>query len=346
MRKKLNKINLKRILSSAELRFGVGLGLSSLCLYLALQNISYQDVWQVITQANLTFVSLALMSVAANSIGKTIRWRILLGKAGQKVAFPRVFMALLVGQLFNTALPGRFGDLSRAYLVGGLGPGRIFTLGTVILEKLFDLMTFALLFCLLLLLTPLPTWVSQSAYSLIFIALLIFLSLSLLVFYREQSVRSLNQMISWLPQKLQAQITQYLHGGLASLNVLHRPEEILQLIFWSCFIVSTAILTNQLTLLALQIQLQFRASILLLLGLQVGITLSSVPGTIGVFEYACVLILALFKVDQATAFSYGVLLHSLVLLPTTFLGLFFFWLLGLSGEKIDRESLSYANRNK
>jgi hypothetical protein len=43
-----------------------------------------------------------------------------------------------------------------------------------------------------------------------------------------------------------------------------------------------------------------------------------------------VLALGVFGIDQATAFSYGILLHAIVLLPATLLGLLFFATSGTS----------------
>ena len=47
-------------------------------------------------------------------------------------------MILLAGQMLNTVFPARLGDLTRAYVLGGKGPGRSFVLGTVVLEKILD----------------------------------------------------------------------------------------------------------------------------------------------------------------------------------------------------------------
>ena len=47
-------------------------------------------------------------------------------------------MVLLAGQMLNTIFPARLGDLARAYVLGGMGPGRTYVLGTIVLEKMLD----------------------------------------------------------------------------------------------------------------------------------------------------------------------------------------------------------------
>jgi uncharacterized membrane protein YbhN (UPF0104 family) len=78
------------------------------------------------------------------------------------------------------------------------------------------------------------------------------------------------------------------------------------------------------------------------MALQAGISIPSIPGKIGIFEYICVLSLVAFKVDPARAFSYGILLHAIVLLPTTILGLIFFWRLGLKRPETSLLEISEA----
>jgi uncharacterized membrane protein YbhN (UPF0104 family) len=97
----------------------------------------------------------------------------------------------------------------------------------------------------------------------------------------------------------------------------------------------TAVLTNHLALLAFQIQLPIAASMLVLIVLQVSIALPSVPGRIGIFEYLCVLSLAVFGIARSVGFSYGILLHIVALLPSTLLGLLFLAMLG----SVERRSL-------
>jgi uncharacterized membrane protein YbhN (UPF0104 family) len=64
----------------------------------------------------------------------------------------------------------------------------------------------------------------------------------------------------------------------------------------------------------------FQATLLVLIGLMAGIAVPSVPGRIGIFEYICVLALAVFGIKQTQALTYGILLHAVVFLPVLVLG--------------------------
>ena len=138
--------------------------------------------------------------------------------------------------------------------------------------------------------------------------------------------------MSRLPQSWQAFAGSRLKAGLDRLDALRGKWALLGLSFWSAIIWLAALATNQFMLQALDLDLPWTASLLVLVVLQVGITIPSVPGRIGVFEYLCILALAVFGVARAPALSYGILLHGVVLIPTTLAGLVAIWLLGIGGH--------------
>ena len=330
----------KKLISSSYFRGGIAVAISIISLYLALRDVSLQEVWHALSLADIKFVALALLSVGINTFGKTIRWKVLMGNRGREILISQTFSALLVGQMLNTIYPARIGDLSRAYTIGGYGPGRVFVLGTVVIEKVLDMLSYALLFLFLLFLVPLPTWVSESGYTFAGLALAISIATFIITFKREWVIRSGRAIIAYFPERIKTFAGNKFLSALASLDVLQNRQDLVKLAFWSALIWGTAVLNNHLTLLALGIHLPLTASLLILIALQAGITIPSVPGRFGVFEYICVLSLGIFGIGQTTGFTYGILLHGIVMLPTTLLGLIFFSFSGASGGVKDLESLS------
>ena len=316
-------------LRSPAARYILGLLISLLTLYLALRNVAFDEFASAIQQAIPRFILYALISVSINNLAKTFRWRTLLGSSGKQVPFWKLFLALMAGQTLNAIYPARIGDLSRALVIGPEGPGRVFTLSTVIIEKILDMVAYAALFLLLILLMPLPGWVNNSAYTLILVAILGAFGTLIVVLFPNRFVAIAQKFIQLLPKKIGVYISDRLQYGLASLDVFQSRKDMAWLAFWSTLIWSTALLNNQLTLLAVQIHLPFIASLLLLVSLQAGISLPSVPGSIGIFEYICVLALSVFQIDQAAALSFAIILHMLVFIPITLLGLISIWFLNL-----------------
>ncbi len=330
---------LARLTRSRTFRLGIGLGISALFLYMAVRDLDFSETLAVILKARPAWIGLALLSVAVNTIAKVLRWRGLLGTQGAQLSFRQLLAALLLGAMLNTLVPARLGDFSRAYTIGGLGPGRAFTLGTVVIEKTMDLLAYGLLILTLLLWIPMPDWISNAALTLGATALIFVGLVLVLTRYRERLLQVLESPAEKFFGTAGRRGWNLIRNGIASTEVLENATIARQVILWTLLIWGTALLNNHLILRALQIQLPITASILLLVALMAGISLPAGPGRIGVFEYICVLALGIFGIDQATAFGYGVLLHAVVLLPTTTVGLVAFWLSDFSAQNANDNSV-------
>lgn len=335
-----------KFLRSKYLQFTLSLLIGGLSLYLALRNVSVEDFWASIQGADWGWLGLALLSVVVNNLAKAARWQVLAGKGSERPGFPKTLMALLAGQALNALYPARLGDLGRAYLAGNTGAGRAFLLGSIALEKLIELLSYGLLLLLVVLWMPLPDWLNRSVYGLIAAALLLTVA-ALLVSRNHAWGRNVLEWMqkrrpAWIPERIAA----LLRAALTSLKVLRSSWDLLRVAFWSAVVWGMAIGTNYLVIRALDVRLagvageisgkmpaSFVASCLILVGLTVGISVPSTPGRIGIFQYICVLALAVFGVPQATAFAYGVLLHGIVFIPTTLAGLLSMLVLGWPGDR-------------
>ncbi len=319
----------RKFFRSGFFRLGVGVGISGLLFYLAAREVNLSDAWLAILAAKPSIIFLAVGSVAANTLFKVFRWKDLLGPSGKTLPVRKLLSALLVGQLLNNFIPARIGDLSRAYTVGGQGPGRSYTFGTVVIEKMVDLFAYVLLLITLILLIPIPAWMSNSALPLATAAVTFTILVFALTYQRPRVLLALESLKTHLPGVWLPGAIQQVKNGLASTEILQDRVATIRVIVWSVLIWFTAILTNYLTLLALEIDVPLIASVLLLIALQAGISLAAIPGNLGLFEYIAVLTLGLFGIGQAMGFSYGILLHAIVLLPVLFAGLLAFWLSGV-----------------
>lgn len=336
----MNKI-ITQNFKNPYIRAALAILISAITLFLAVRNVSASDFITAIKGADLRIILLGLASVSANTLAKTMRWKVLLGEIGKKVSFWVVFQSILIGQTLNNIYPARVGDLSRIYVVGDRGPGRVYTLGTIILEKVLDTLFYAALVLSLLITLPLPIWISGWANKSVFIlagtSLMAGLALILIAYHPTRFLALFDRVIGPLtrryPRISLSKTRSWLQSGIDSLEVLKNQRRLGLALTWLCVSWVTALLNNQLAFLALGLHLPLTASLLVLVALQAGISIPSVPGRIGVFEYICVLCLSVFGISRSIAFSYGVLLHCLVFILPTILGLYFMVMQGLSIRK-------------
>ena len=169
----------------------------------------------------------------------------------------------------------------------------------------------------------------RSGYAFAMFTFVLFVMIIVVAFRREWVINLLKRIILLFPQRIEKFLNKHIVAGLSSLDILQNGTDVLKLAFLTAFVWGTAVLTNHIVLLAFEIQLPLVVSLMLLIALQAGITIPSLPASIGVFEFICVLTLGYFGIDDATALSYGILLHIIVYLPIIVGGLLTFWLLQL-----------------
>ena len=120
-------------------------------LYFAFRGVDLNEMILEIKQADYRWVALSLLFAILALVFRTLRWRLLIEPLEEYPKLTNIFHAINVGYLANFVFP-RIGEVTRCGIlnrtdhipVGGL-------FGTVIVERVFDLMMSALMLCLILL---------------------------------------------------------------------------------------------------------------------------------------------------------------------------------------------------
>jgi len=316
-------------LSTRQFRIAISLLISIFSLYLALRNVDIQEVRYAISESRWGFIALAFLFVIINNLIKSERWQILLTTAVRTIRFSKTFMVFMIGQMFNNLLPARFGELSRIMLMGGKELRYSFVVGTLMVEKSLDVISYSLIILVTVLLIPIPEWLNEPVYMVLALSLFVLIALLIVIYYRDDLLQILKKLEGRFSMNLQSKINNFILTGMDSMEVFNNRGEVLRLAFLTAAIWGTALMINQLVISALGLQLPITASLLVLVALIIGISIPSLPGKIGIFEYSCVLSLSLFDVSASVAFSYGILLHIIVFSPPIIVGLISLWVLGL-----------------
>lgn len=145
----MSSILRKRILSIFEYLLFLGLGL--ILLWLSFRKLDLHEIWDDILQANYFWLLLALVFAILSHIARALRWNLLIGSMGYKTKLSTTFFAVMVGYLANTAVP-RMGEFVRCGVLSkkeNIPFNALF--GTVISERLFDLLLLFLIIFMLVL---------------------------------------------------------------------------------------------------------------------------------------------------------------------------------------------------
>jgi hypothetical protein len=120
-------------------------------LWLAFKNIDLEEVWHAIKEADYSWLIGSMMVALISHFFRALRWNQLINQQGYKTKTSTTFYAVMTGYLANLALP-RMGEVSRCMVLtrkDNIPFNRLF--GTVIAERVFDMMVLLLIIVLVVL---------------------------------------------------------------------------------------------------------------------------------------------------------------------------------------------------
>lgn len=302
----------------------LGAVLSLTSLILTFRNVHFSGLLAALAGADYALVTIAL-AVNLLAFGATaMRWQILF-YPHKAPRFSQLLSGLLVAQLANTALPAHLGIVARAYWIGQVGQvSKTFALGTIVLEKVVEGITL-LPFLVLLLLYPFPSGVQQAGWTLGLTLVALGVVMGLLNRYKVSLSRFLVASPGSFPGLGSLRLSEHLTSVVEGFNALRVKGVWAPIWGWSAGIWTTIALSYYLALKAFHIQVPPLTTLLLLIVLQVGARVPALPSGVGVFHYLVVLTLSPFLVDRDLAVSYALVLHAMIFLIPSLLGVFCLW---------------------
>jgi uncharacterized protein (TIRG00374 family) len=140
----------------------LGLAVSVASVIVLTSVVDLNATMRLLQQANGAPILVALGVVALEVVLRTIRWsRLLPTTDGYRASTARLLPVVLVGYLANLLLPARLGEGVRAYLVSRTEPVAISSaLGSVVLERVIDLATLAVVGFVAAVFAGAPAWMT------------------------------------------------------------------------------------------------------------------------------------------------------------------------------------------
>jgi uncharacterized protein (TIRG00374 family) len=303
------------------LLLAVGLLVTVGCTYLAVRGVQLDDTVDALRASNLLWLAPTSVVLAIALWLRVLRWWVLFDGASRP-PLRAVGHAAFVGYFFNNILPARAGEAARVLaLYSKARTPRAEAVGTVVIERVFDLL--ALLFLLFASYPLLPeiSWLRAAAlFGLAVVTALVGL-VFVLVRYDERAVRWLLSPLRRLPgagvaDRVEAAAVNATRGLVA----LREPRIALRgmaltIASWVMLALSFWILMA-----AFDLDLPLVSGMLVVVAINLSLVLPSSPAALGVFEAATVVALRAFDVPQAEALSYALVLHLLNFVPFIVIG--------------------------
>ncbi|MDB5261855.1 MAG: hypothetical protein JWQ14_1136 [Adhaeribacter sp.] len=134
---------LKKLLDAGK--YLVVLGLSGFLMWYALKDIDFDLLKAQLSQTNFYWLGLSLSIALSGFLSRAYRWKMQLEPLGQKITFVNTYHAMMIGYLANLVLP-RMGEVFRCSVLKRSSNIPIqASFGTVITERLIDMVMLLLL---------------------------------------------------------------------------------------------------------------------------------------------------------------------------------------------------------
>ena len=312
-------------------QFWLGIIISVLFLYLALRGLQLADMGNALKGAAYGWL---IPGVAVYFLGVWVRawrWHYLL-RPLKSISTRTMFPIVAIGYMGNNIYPARAGELLRAVVLKRREDIPISaSLATIIVERVYD--GVVMLAFVFLNLSELARLTMDSGFAgniqtlalwgaVAFIgALLAFLLAAMFPLQAERFLTGLiNRLVS---QRFREKTLDVMLRFLGGLESLRSPREALMVFITSVVIWLLETGKYWFVMHAFDFRVSFFALMLMNGIVNLATTIPSAPGYVGTFDAPGIAVLKAFRVDQAIAAGYTIVLHVALWFPITALGAYY-----------------------
>ena len=303
----------------------LGLLVGLIFVWLAFRGTDIEGIKSSFKSANyLYLIPIVLLSVVVLML-RSYRWGVILEPL-EKIDQRTLFSITAVGFMAISLLPVRTGEFVRPYLISRKSSIRMGSaLATIVVERIFDMLTLMMVLLLILMMVELPEWIFRSACSILLIIIPLLFILIFMAVKRDASVKGIDRIIRILPEALSSRLMRLFHSFLDGLQILPDLKKtfylaFLSILIWSLVAFATYILFSSFESMS---GLSMAAAYTVLIITALGVTLPTAPGFVGNYHYSCVLALTLFGIPKNDALTFAILLHFIQVMVTILLGLIY-----------------------
>jgi hypothetical protein len=288
--------------------------------YVALRDINLTLAWHALRTSDYWWLAVALIAFALGAQARALRWRSLFAR-GRRPPVGVVTNAMMIGYLYNNVLPARAGEAARVVVLtqrSSTAPVEI--VGTVVLERLYDVLGILVLFFAAEPWLPHVSWFGAAALAALVLAVLIIAAATVLAVYGDRPLRLLLRPLGrfslFSGERLERTLAELTHG-LSGLRHLGLAVEVF---VWTIAAWLFTALCAYTVSLAFHLHLPFACGVLVTVAIGAGMILPSAPAAVGVFEGATLIALEAYHVPHSSALPYAVVLHLVNFLPYILVG--------------------------
>jgi len=316
------------------LKFTLSIFLTLFFLYFAYKGTDFPKLWSILAVANYWWALALLPPLIISHLLRAWRWEYLLRPVKKEIRFRNLWSALCVGYMVNNILP-KVGEIVRPYAIGKLeGISKSAAFGTLLVERIFDMISFLLMVGFLPLLYSGPLvqtfpWLEEIGVWVAALTLAAIIICTFLMLRRDVVVRLLEYGTRHLSEKRARFVERVTHSFLDGFLFLKEPRHyfvigVLSILIWGLYIVMMFLPFYAFGL-AERYGLDLKAAAVVQTISSLGY-MAPTPGATGPYHYFTIQTLTkLYGVDNELARSYATVTHAVGFLGITLIGIYYFW---------------------
>ena len=330
------------------IRLSIIFFLTFIFLFFFFRSVEWKEVFNYLTDIDLKFFILIIILVPIHLITRAIRWDYLLRHEKRGVSFYNRFAGNAIGFTVTIIFPGRLGELIKPlYLAQKENMRKGFVVGTVVVERIFDIFTMCSLLGIFIISKPLYSsffQVNEEAYSSIklwgiigvaFASFILIVALSL-YFFREKTLSIITFFLKPLPQRISQRILEFIKEFIQGLKFFHSVGNLFAYILLSYVVWLGIIAYYWIFFYVYDSPIFFFFLIPYVFLVMVGASIPT-PGMVGGFHYFSKLgLISLYGIDVNLAVVMTIVVHAVQVLVTCLVGYAILWKEGISLLQLKR----------
>ena len=324
-----------------SLKYIISIILTAVFLYIPFRGVDLKQVIQFVSHASVLWILVFVISNLTSHFLRTLRWKVILSSVKKDTSLKNLFGSIMIGYGVSCVVP-RLGEVTRAVLIGrweNLSKSSMF--GTVILERVIDL----IFFCLAVFLSAILwsgniyikfPWLKSALYLTTLFMVLAFFFLFLVIRYKENFYNSVIKILGFFSGKIAHKSVYVFEMLIQGFSSLKGTKNYILTIILSVLIMLNYALNSYIGfyILGMQDNVTFgMAWVLMSIG-SIGVIIPT-PGGLGSYQLIATAVLTiLFYFPQAESLAYAVLTQFISYFLFIFTALILFFLLNKRKENL------------
>jgi len=324
------------------IRTGVMIVITAVFLFFFFKGVDWKEALHYLSGINIWFFILMTLLASLHLITRSLRWHFLIKQEKKGVSFYSRFAANAVGFTVTMLVPARIGEVVRPlFLAQKENMRKGYVIGTIVVERIFDLFTMCFILGVFLVAKPLYESffpVESNIYSNLYVwgyialgvALILFVFILALFFFRKKALKIMKTLFKPLSEKFASKVLEITDDFIQGLKFFHSIRDLALYILFSFMVWIGIMLFYWVFFFTFNISVPFFFLIPYSFMVMVGASIPT-PGMVGGFHYFSRLgLTTFFDINNNQAFGMTIVVHAIQVVVTCLIGYAILWKEGLS----------------